>query len=239
MSASSVDEAARLFELRTAAVSEFAAQAEAVAHACHLMAVRFHRGGKLVVFGVGGPSTDAQHVAVEFVHPVIVGKRALPAISLTTDVATVTGVAAREGLEGIFAHQIRYLAEPTDIALGISSDGNSPSVLAGLQAAHQLGLLTIALAGEDGGAEDGRAEDGRADGGSADGGSAEGGRAEGGREGGVSAIASSPAVDHLLLARSADPRIVKEIQVTMYHVLWELVHVFFEQPGLLAPEAVA
>jgi D-sedoheptulose 7-phosphate isomerase len=209
MSASSLDEAGRLFELRSAPASDIAAQAEAVASACHAMAVRFHRGGKLVVFGIGGPSTDAQHVAVEFVHPVIVGKRALPAISLTTDVATVTGVAAREGLEGIFAHQIRYLAEPADIALGISSDGNCPSVLSGLEAAHELGLLTIALAGEGGGA------------------------------GGVSVIATSPAVDHLLWARSADPRIVKEIQVTMYHVLWELVHVFFEQPGLLAPEVLA
>jgi D-sedoheptulose 7-phosphate isomerase len=58
-----------------------------------------------------------------------------------------------------------------------------------------------------------------------------------GGEGG--AIAASPAVDHLLLARSADPRVVKEIHVTMYHVLWELVHVFFEQPGVLAPEVVA
>jgi D-sedoheptulose 7-phosphate isomerase len=198
------DTAGGLFELRSAPVSDFAAQADAVASACHAMAVRFHRGGKLVVFGMGGPSTDAQHVAVEFVHPVIVGKRALPAISLTTDVATVTGVAAREGLAGIFAHQIRYLAEPADIALGISSDGKCRSVLAGLQAARQLCLLTIALAGGDGGA-----------------------------------VASSPAVDHLLLARSTDPRIVKEIQVTMYHVLWELVHVFFEQPGVLSPGAVA
>jgi D-sedoheptulose 7-phosphate isomerase len=134
---------------------------------------------------------------------VIVGKRALPAISLTTDVATVTGVAAREGMAGVFAHQIRYLAEAADIALGISAEPNCPSVLAGLQAARQLGMLTIALAGGDGGA-----------------------------------IASSPAVDHLILARSADPRIVKEIQVTAYHVLWELVHVFFEQPGALVPEAV-
>ena len=196
-------EAERLFEERAAAVSDFAGQAGAVADACHAMAVRFHRGGKLITFGTGGSSPDAQHVAVEFVHPVIVGKRALPAISLTTDVATLTGVAAREGMARIFAHQIRYLAEPADIALGISADGNDPAVAAGLQAAAELGLLTVALAGGDGGA-----------------------------------VAASPAVDHLLRARSADPRIVKEIQVTEYHVLWELVHVFFEQPGLLAPGVV-
>ena len=91
-------ETSRLFELRSAPTRHLAGQADAVAAACHAMAVRFHRGGKLVVFGTGGSSTDAQHVAVEFVHPVIVGKRALPAISLTTDVATVTGIAERAGV---------------------------------------------------------------------------------------------------------------------------------------------
>ena len=111
------------------------------------MAIRFHRGGKLVVFGTGGSSTDAQHVAVEFVHPVIVGKRALPAISLTSDVATVTGIAARSGMAAIFSHQLRYLAAPVDIALGISADGNCPSVLAGMLTARDLGMLTIALVG--------------------------------------------------------------------------------------------
>jgi D-sedoheptulose 7-phosphate isomerase len=192
--------ARRLFELRSGPANELAGQADAVAAACHAMAVRFHRGGKLVVFGTGGASTDAQHVAVEFVHPVIVGKRALPAISLTTDVATVTGIAERDGVAAIFAHQIRFLADPADIALGLSADGNTASVLAGLEAARERGLLTIALAGGDGGQ-----------------------------------IATSKAADHVLLTPSADPRVVKELQVTAYHVLWELVHVFFEQPGVLGP----
>jgi D-sedoheptulose 7-phosphate isomerase len=195
--------ARRLFELRSGPANDLAGQADAVAAACHAMAVRFHRGGKLVVFGTGGASTDAQHVAVEFVHPVIVGKRALPAISLTTDVATVTGIAERAGVAAIFAHQIRYLADPADIALGMSSDGNTASVLAGLEAARERGLLTIALAGGDGGQ-----------------------------------IAASKAADHVLLTPSADPRVVKELQVTAYHVLWELVHVFFEQPGVLGPGVV-
>ena len=88
---------ASLFERREQPVRDLAAQADEVAAACHAMAMRFHQGGKLVVFGIGGASTDAQHVAVEFVHPVIVGKRALPAISLTSDVATVTGIAASGG----------------------------------------------------------------------------------------------------------------------------------------------
>jgi D-sedoheptulose 7-phosphate isomerase len=209
----------RLFERRNGPTAELAGQADAVAAACHAMAVRFHRGGKLVVFGAGGPSADAQHVAVEFVHPVIVGKRALPAISLTSDVATVTGIAEREGVAAIFAHQIRFLADPADIALGISVDGHSASVLAGLEAAAELGLLTIALAG----------------GGSAGGGSAGGGSAGGGR----GPIMTSKAVDHLLVAASSDPRVVKELHVTLYHLLWELVHVFFEQPGVLAPGVLA
>ena len=112
-------------------------------------------------------------------------------------------IAERDGVAAIFAHQIRFLADPADIALGISADGYSPSVLAGLEAAHDLGLLTIALAG-----------------------------------GSSGPIMASKAVDHLLLAASHDPRVVKELQVTLYHLLWELVHVFFEQPGVLAPGVV-
>jgi D-sedoheptulose 7-phosphate isomerase len=214
--------ARRLFGLRDGPTDDLAGHADAVAAACHAMAVRFHQGGRLVVFGTGGPSTDAQHVAVEFVHPVIVGKRALPAISLTADVATVTGIAERDGIAAIFAHQLRYLARPADIALGISApgisapgisapgisapgiaaDGDSPSVLAGLETAREMGLLTVALTGGDHGQ------------------------------------AAAKVADHVLVANSSDPRVVKEMHVTLYHVLWELVHVFFEQPGVLGPGVV-
>jgi D-sedoheptulose 7-phosphate isomerase len=192
-----------LLDRRTAPLRDLADHAAEVADTCHAMAVRFHRGGKLVVFGNGGPSTDAQHVAVEFVHPVIVGKRALPAISLTADVATLTEVANRYGLAETFAHQIRYLAEPADIALGLSVDGNCANVLRGLAQARELGMLTVALVGGNGGT-----------------------------------IAASGVAHHLLVARSTDPRVVKEVHVTTYHILWELVHVFFEQPGVLDPEVV-
>ena len=187
---------AALFDRRTAPLLDLAEHAEDVARACHAMALRFHRGGKLVVFGNGESSTDAQHVAVEFVHPVIVGKRALPAISLTSDVATLTAV----GLAEAFAHQIRFLAEPADIALALSVDGHCPNVRRGLAAARELGMLTVALVGGDGGP-----------------------------------IAADHAAEHVLVARSDDPRVVKEVHVTTYHVLWELVHVFFEQPGVLEP----
>ncbi|HTI24927.1 MAG TPA: SIS domain-containing protein [Kutzneria sp.] len=189
-----------LFERRTAPVDDLAGHAEEVARTCHAMAVRFHRGGKLVVFGNGGCCTDAQHVAVEFVHPVIVGKRALPAVSLTSDVATLTGVATDAGIDEVFAHQIRFLAEPADIALALSVDGDCPNILRGLQQARAVGMLTVALVGGDGGR-----------------------------------VVAERAADHVLVARSGDPRVVKEVHVTTYHVLWELVHVFLEQPGVLDP----
>ncbi|WP_434582024.1 D-sedoheptulose-7-phosphate isomerase [Carbonactinospora thermoautotrophica] len=150
-----------------------------------------------------GAATDGHHVAVEFIHPVIVGKRALPAMALTNDVATLTGVARTQGFDEVYAAQLELLADSRDIALGISPDGQCRNVLRGLEVAHGRGLLTVALTGGDGGE-----------------------------------IARSPAVDHALVAHSEEPQVVKEIHVTIYHILWELVHVFFEQPGLLDPEVV-
>jgi D-sedoheptulose 7-phosphate isomerase len=175
-----------------------------IAQACHSMSERFHRGGRLFTFGNGGAATDAQHIAVEFVHPVIVGKRALPALSLTGDVATLTGVGAMMGFDDVFAHQLRHFAEPDDIALGISPDGRCADVLRGLATAKDMGLLTVALLGGDGGD-----------------------------------IARAEVADHQVVVPSADPRVVKEVHVTTYHVLWELVHVFLERPGVLAPEVIA
>ena len=172
-------EPAGLFARRSAPGLALADSADAVARACHAMAARFHRGGTLFAFGSGAAATDAQHVAVEFVHPVVVGKRALPALSLATDVA--------------FDHQLRQLAGPDDIALGLVADGANPSVVQGLEEAAELGLLSVALTG-----------------------------------------ASPVVADHCISVPSDDPLVVKEVHVTTYHVLWELVHVFFDHPGLLA-----
>ena len=83
--------AADLWQRRRIAGLALVDQAEAIPLACYDMAQRFHQGGKLIAFGNGGSSTDAQHIAVEFVHPVMVGKRALPALALTNDMATLTG----------------------------------------------------------------------------------------------------------------------------------------------------
>ncbi|MDQ1682835.1 MAG: D-sedoheptulose 7-phosphate isomerase [Frankiaceae bacterium] len=186
---------ANAFDRRTAPVEDLGRAAVDLAVACRAMAAQFTRGGRLLVFGNGAGATDAQHVAVEFVHPVIVGKRALPAISLVSDAATLMGVATRTGLEGVYAHQVTVLGRPGDIALGISSDGNCANVLAGLRAARKMGLLTVALLGGDGGA-----------------------------------VLANGEADHCLVVPSGDPHIVKEGHVTAYHLLWELVHVFFDSP---------
>lgn len=145
------DHIAEAFARREAPVAALSAQALPLALACRDMAERFSRGGRLLVFGNGAGATDAQHVAVEFVHPVIVGKRALPALSLVSDAATVMGVASRRGLDEVYGHQVQVLGRPDDIALGLSCDGHCPNVRTGLRAARAAGMLTVALTGGDGG----------------------------------------------------------------------------------------
>ena len=195
------------FRRREAAGTALVADADAVAAACQAMAVRFRGGGRLLVFGNGGAATDAAHLAVEFVHPVIVGKRALPALSMTNDAALFSGLAAAGAYDETFAAQIRLLARPQDIAVGISASGHCANVAAGLAAANDKGLLTVALIGRS--------------------------STSAGPD-----IAATPGLDHVLRAHASDARVVKEVHVTIYHVLWELVHVFLEQPGLLAPQAI-
>jgi D-sedoheptulose 7-phosphate isomerase len=154
----------------------FETEAERLATCCHEMAERFARGGKLVAMGRSPAArSDARHVAVEFVHPVIVGKRALPAIAL-----------AGEG--GALDRQLEAVAEPDDIA--IAFDVSDPHTADALRRAGGLGCLTIAF---------------------------EPGPAEWEFEPG-----------------SADTAIRQELVETLYHVLWELVHVFFDHRGLLA-----
>jgi D-sedoheptulose 7-phosphate isomerase len=147
-----------------------------VARLCHRMAERFARGGRLLALGgAGAPRSDARHVAVEFVHPVIVGKRALPALALSA-----------EG--GDLAAQAERVAEPEDMAIAFGDDAAVAAAVAALRA---RGCLTI---------------------------------------GGVGA-------EWAFAPPSEDPAVRQELTETLYHVLWELVHVFFEHKGLLEGRA--
>jgi D-sedoheptulose 7-phosphate isomerase len=159
---------AALAERTRANATFFAAEAERLARVCHLMAERFARGGRLIALGeTPAARSDARHIAVEFVHPVIVGKRALPALGL-----------AGEG--GPVARQLALLAEPDDIVVAFGADA---------RAARERGCLTIAFA---------------------------------------------PAgAEWEFHPPSDDPSVRQELVETLYHLLWELVHVFFEHRGLL------
>ena len=106
---------------------------------------RLERGGRLIAFGNGGSSTDAQDVALDC------RERGWPAVSLTNDVATITAVGNDVGYENVFARQLIPLGRPADVVLAISTSGSSANVLAGLAEAGRRGLLTCAITGYDGG----------------------------------------------------------------------------------------
>lgn len=112
----------------------FDREAERLAGVCRSMADRFRRGGRLLAFGRGPYSTDAQHVSVEFLHPVIVGKRALPAMDLSP----------------IFDGAVESLVRPVDMVMGFGPPGGTPEVATSLAAAHRAGAMTFALPGSEG-----------------------------------------------------------------------------------------
>jgi D-sedoheptulose 7-phosphate isomerase len=129
----------------------FAAHAERIVECGRAMLARFEAGGRLFVMGNGGSACDAQHVAVEFMHPVVEKRRAWPAIALTTDTALLTAVANDRDHALAFGQQLRLLGRPEDMALGLSTSGKSASVTRGLRAAKEMGMLSIGFTGRDGG----------------------------------------------------------------------------------------
>jgi D-sedoheptulose 7-phosphate isomerase len=176
---SPTDPVARALDRRTEANERFfAAEAERTARLCHRMAERFARGGRLIALGSSPQaSSDVRHVAVEFVHPVIVGKRALPAIGLA-------------GHGGELALQARLLARSDDIVIAYGADGREAHLLEAVTWARKHGCLTISYA----------------------------------RASGAEWEFEPP---------SEDAFVRQELAETHYHVLWALVHVFFDHRGLL------
>ena len=157
----------RLYERESARIAEL----------CHAVAERCARGGRLLACACSpAGASDARHVAVEFVHPVIVGKRALPALALIGDAGRLPG-------------EVALLARPDDIVLAFGDDGDAPALTAALAAARACGALTVAFA---------------------------------------------PLGAHWVIEPpSADPYVRQELIETVYHIVWELSHVFFEHRGLL------
>jgi D-sedoheptulose 7-phosphate isomerase len=126
-------------------------QGTQVTGAARLLAQVFKAGGKVLMFGNGGSAADAQHLAAEFVNRFQVERPPLAALALSTDTSILTAVANDYDFRQVFAKQVRALGKPGDLAWGISTSGNSPNVVAGLDAARELGLKTLALSGGGGG----------------------------------------------------------------------------------------
>jgi D-sedoheptulose 7-phosphate isomerase len=126
--------------------------------AAQAMSDALNAGRKLLVFGNGGSASDAQHMSAELVGRFQRERAALPAIALTVDTSILTSIANDYSYKQVFARQIEALGRPGDVVLGISTSGESPNVVAGLQAAKTQGLKTVALTGRDGGSV-GRAAD--------------------------------------------------------------------------------
>ena len=129
----------------------FADHADRIVACCAAMAKCFDAGGRLFVMGNGGSSCDAAHVAVEFMHPIIEKRPALPAIALTTDTALLTAVGNDQDFALAFVQQLRMLGKRGDMALGISTSGKSANINRALQAAREIGMLTVGFSGRDGG----------------------------------------------------------------------------------------
>ncbi len=129
----------------------FDSHAEAVARAADLIITSIKAGGKVLIFGNGGSAADAQHIAAELVNRFNYDRPPIAAIALTTDTSILTSVGNDSSFDELFERQVRALGRRDDVALAISTSGNSPNVLRAVDAAHELGIKTIALAGRDGG----------------------------------------------------------------------------------------
>ena len=123
-----------------------------IVDAAQLIAECLKDGGKVLLFGNGGSAADAQHLAAEFVGRFVLERSPLPGIALTTDSSILTAVGNDYGFDQVFVRQVLALGRPKDVAIGISTSGNSPNVIKAVQAAAERGLRTIGLAGRDGGA---------------------------------------------------------------------------------------
>ena len=123
----------------------------AIFEAAGLIIMCLRAGGKLLFFGNGGSAADAQHLAAEFVGRFVRERAGLPAIALTTDSSILTAVGNDYGFDQIFARQVQALGRPGDVAIAISTSGNSPNIIEAVKAARKGYLKTIGLSGKDGG----------------------------------------------------------------------------------------
>ncbi len=126
------------------------AHREQIIAAARLMAQTIAAGHKILFFGNGGSAADAQHLAAEFVNRFRIERPPLAAIALTTDTSILTSIGNDYSFDDVFAKQVQALGKSADIAVGISTSGNSPNVIAALEAARAMNLHTVGLGGRGG-----------------------------------------------------------------------------------------
>lgn len=136
----------------------FHTNAHLVADTAAKMTAALREGRKVLLFGNGGSAADAQHIAAEFIGRFIPDRIPLPAISLATDTSALTALGNDYGYNTVFSRQLQALGNPGDVAIGISTSGNSPSVVEALDVARSKGLFTIGFTGETGGKMNGKAD---------------------------------------------------------------------------------
>lgn len=112
---------------------------------------RLIRGQKILIFGNGGSASQAQHFAAELVNKFLRERPAIPAVALTTDTSVLTSIANDESFDSVFSRQVEALGKKGDIAMGLTTSGNSPNIIRAVQAAKECGLFTIVFTGEGGG----------------------------------------------------------------------------------------
>ncbi len=118
--------------------------------AAETIADRLNTGHKLLIFGNGGSAADAQHIAAEFVNRFRIDRPPLAAIALTTDSSILTSIGNDDSFDAIFAKQVRALGRAGDVALGLSTSGNSPNVVSAIKVAREMALFTVGLTGRGG-----------------------------------------------------------------------------------------
>ena len=122
-----------------------------IADAARLIVASMQSGGKLIVFGNGGSAADAQHLSAELVGRYRHNRKALAAIALTTDSSALTSISNDYGFDSVFSRQLEAIGKTGDVALAISTSGNSPNVVRAVTLAKELGIATVGLTGRSGG----------------------------------------------------------------------------------------
>jgi len=118
-----------------------------VSKVSQILIAAFKSGNKVILFGNGGSAADAQHIAAEFVGRFAFDRPALPALALSVNTSCVTAIGNDYGFEQVFARQIEALAKRGDVAIGITTSGNSPNVIRAMKTAAKMGLHTVGMTG--------------------------------------------------------------------------------------------